>query len=153
MEKETFAGMKEKDTQASAAAGGTAAVGTAAGGMTAGGMTAKEWIAQLRDYRGLKCRRVILENELNEARRDFDDARIAECRSALAALDADLERLERLADTYAPSDARPYKGSSFGAERAFCRCRYILGLSLEKTAELMDVSRATVFRISRYMKG
>ena len=114
-------------------------------------MTAKEWIAQLRDYRGLKCRRVILENELTEARRDFDDARIDACKRAIAALDADLYRLEEMADCYAPSDARPYKGSSYGPERAFFRCRYILGLSLEKTAELMDVSRATVFRLSRYI--
>ena len=115
-------------------------------------MTAKEWIAQLRDYRGLKCRRGILEGELHEAELEYDDERIGECRSAIAALDADLARLERLADTYGPSDTRPYKGASFGAEQAFCRCRYILGLSLEKTAELMNVSRATVFRISRYMR-
>ena len=89
MAEDTFAGMKKEEQREPSVP-----------------MTAKEWIAQLRDYRGLKCRRGILEGELHEAELEYDDERIGECRSAIAALDADLARLERLADTYGPSDTK-----------------------------------------------
>lgn len=34
-------------------------------------------------------------------------------------------------------------------ERLFLRCRYIDGLTMEKTAEIMNVSRDTVFRLKK----
>jgi len=112
---------------------------------------ARECIDYIMSYRDVVCSRDIALEELEDARREFNDTRMAQLKERIASFDELIADIEYTADNYTPVDMLPYRGNTFWLERAFLRCRFILGASLERTAEIMKRSRATVFRIQKYL--
>jgi len=82
----------------------------------------------------------------------FDEERKGELRQKIGEYEATLKDIEHLCEEYSPRDVKPYKGHDFGLERLCLHCCYILGVGYERAAEIMDVSRATVYRVMKYIK-
>ena len=114
---------------------------------------ARECIEYIMGYKQILVSRQIAEAELADARHEFNDTRMAQLAEKIAGYDDMLADIEYTADNYSPLDVKPYRGHTFWTERAFLRCRFILGASTERTAELMDLSSATVYRIGKYVLG
>lgn len=61
----------------------------------------------------------------------------------------EMEEIKHAIDTYVPPDVSPRVAVQMNDERIFLECRYIHGLTMEKTADAMCVSRDTAYRIRR----
>lgn len=57
---------------------------------------------------------------------------------------AQMTEIKKIIDNYQPGEHKNYM-----LERLFLRCRYVDGMTMEQTAELMDISRNTVYRIKK----
>ncbi len=90
----------------------------------------------------------ILQNEL---RNDcVDDARRQQILTELDLLKGTMQGICAAIQAYTPKFPPPkYSVWKLADDRAFLHCRYILGLTMEQTAEQMHVSRDTAYRIRR----
>lgn len=61
----------------------------------------------------------------------------------------EMEQIKSSIDSYVPSDVSPRVAVQMNDERIFLECRYIQGMTMEKTADAMCVSRDTAYRIRR----
>ncbi len=90
----------------------------------------------------------ILRRELQEM--EVDEERRTQIHTELAIIDQSLKTISDSIDSYAPKFPPPkYNSAKQMADRAFLRCRYVLGLTMEETAEQMGISRDTAYRIRR----
>ncbi len=90
----------------------------------------------------------ILRRELQETEADED--RRNQIHTELSIIDQSLKTISDSIDNYAPKCPPPkYSEGKKMDDRAFLRCRYVLGLTMEETAEQMHVSRDTAYRIRR----
>ena len=111
----------------------------------------RECIAYIMSYASVMRDINIAESELTDARREFNDTRMAMLKDKIAGLESTAAEIEYTADNYTPLDVRPYRGNTFWLERSYLRCRFIVGASVERTAELMKISVSTAYRLGRYM--
>ena len=88
-----------------------------------------------------KKRRDICQFEITQA-----GDNTSELRHELRQLENSMSEIKSVIDDYAPNRNDE---NNFADERLFLRCRYIDGLTMEKTAEMMSISRNTVYRIKK----
>jgi hypothetical protein len=91
--------------------------------------------------------------EIAEATKHSEPDRAARITAERAAILTAMDEIEREADDYASQSGTEMfycDGTvNFAYERMFLKYRYIYGYTAEKTAEVMNVSRDTVYRIKR----
>ena len=85
------------------------------------------------NYLNLKKKLSLLEFELTEKNSDDKKIEISKIKNSMTEIENELNK----------------KNSD---EHLFIRCRYINGYTMDKTAEAMNVSRDTAYRISRRVK-
>ena len=71
-------------------------------------------------------------------------------RCELRQLENSMAEIKSVIDDYAPNNNNTH---NFANERLFLRCRYINGMTMEETAEIMEISRNTVYRIKKKIDG
>ncbi len=92
------------------------------------------------------CR--ILQSELQDP--CLDDARRQQILTELELLKLSMQSICTAIQGYTPKFPPPkYSLLKQADDRAFLHCRYILGLTMEQTAEQMHISRDTAYRIRR----
>ncbi len=90
----------------------------------------------------------ILQSELQES--CIDDARRQQIMAEIGLIKESMQAILASIQDYAPKFPPPkYSLLKQADDRAFLHCRYILGLTMEETAEQMHVSRDTAYRIRR----
>ena len=88
--------------------------------------------------------------ELSAATRRRDIQKQLEIETELAFLERSMQKIERAIDCYTPQIASAkYSAAKQADDRIFLRYRYVLGLTMEETAEKMNISRDTAYRIRR----
>ena len=120
--------------------------------MTVNTECSRECINYISRYSEVSHARDIARAEYKAACDSFDEERKSELRRKIGEYEATQKDIEQICEEYSPSDVKPYKGRDFGLERLCLRCCYILGVGYERAAEIMDVSRATVYRVMKYIK-
>lgn len=89
----------------------------------------------------------ILRAELEE---DIDAQRRCQVLTEIGILEESMRSIAHTIEHYTPVYPPPkYSALKQSDDRAFLHCRYILGLTMEQTAEKMHVSRDTAYRIRR----
>ena len=106
-------------------------------------------------YNTKQCEFEIYNRRLN--RTPHDNARRAALLAEITELESRLGEIRDALDTYQSDNLSP-NGSHREAkrlldERMFIECHFINGLTMEQSAEAMEISRDTVFRISRRVKA
>ncbi len=90
----------------------------------------------------------ILRTELEEE--ELDDARRRQVQTEIGILEESMRTIANTIEHYTPIYPPPkYSALKQSDDRAFLHCRYILGLTMEQTAEQMHISRDTAYRIRR----
>jgi hypothetical protein len=90
----------------------------------------------------------ILRCELQEP--SLDPHRREQIHTELSILEESMQTISNAIDNYTPKFPPPkYNLLKQSDGRAFLRCRYVLGMTMEQTAEQMHVSRDTAYRIRR----
>lgn len=88
--------------------------------------------------------------ELSRTRRDGDVEQEEKTAATLRDLNRSMKAIADRIDAYAPNKPpRGYNSLKRTDDRIFLRCRYVLGLTMEQTAEEMHISRDTAYRIRR----
>lgn len=86
----------------------------------------------------------ICEYELRQAEKERRKNIVDSLENEIKQLESHMSEIKATIDSYNPDDYNEYTD-----EKLFLRCRYIDGLTMEQTAEIMHVSRNTAYRIKR----
>jgi|GEM_PF-2631142 hypothetical protein len=101
-----------------------------------------------KKYLFYKTHRGICEFELRQAEQSGNNFMTAPIREEIRRIDYIMAEIKSVIDDY-----KPAAGDNFADERLYLRCRYIDGVTMEKTAELLNVSRNTAYRIKNKVEG
>lgn len=105
-----------------------------------------DFIAKLERYAPMRIRAGVLRRELKETA--AGDVRRERIERELEQLNVSLENIELECSRFVPCGA-PRDESYFESLRTYLRCRYIDSMTLEQTAELMCLSRDSIYRFKR----
>ena len=114
-------------------------------------MNNKRPINYYQEYKTLKKRCELKKHELKLL--DRENPRYTKVQKDMEDCHFKMSEIEKSIETYVPEgvDTRTY--GRLSDEQMFLECRYIMGMTMEQTAEAMYVSRDTAYRIRRRIVG
>lgn len=111
------------------------------------------WLLIFEKYRSdqmlLDTRRSQLNTMLDDYGYARDDRRVKPILGCINELEVSLGETEKSLNDYVESASTPREAAKRSDERLFLTYRYVHGMTMEETAEEMNVSRDTVYRIRR----
>ncbi|MCL2212864.1 MAG: hypothetical protein FWB93_03440 [Oscillospiraceae bacterium] len=110
-------------------------------------MNKKQPINYYQEYKVLKKRSELKKLELKLL--DSDSPRSIKVQSDIDLCYSKMDEIENAIETYVPDGVDTRTFNRLSDERMFLECRYLMGMTMEQTAEAMYISRDTAYRIRR----
>ena len=111
------------------------------------------WLCRFEKYRSdkilLDSRRAQLKRFLDDYGYARSDVRVVPVLGAISELEASMKTTESELDEYVRSASTPREAAKRADEKLFLTYRYVHGMTMERAAEEMCVSRDTIYRIRR----
>jgi len=78
-----------------------------------------------------------------------DNPRSSKAQQEISDCEGKMKEIENAIESYVPDGVTTREFNRLSDERMFLECRYLMGLTMEQTAEAMYISRDTAYRIRR----